>query len=170
MDIIIKEIKAYCQDHSKIEQFLLESKALFKGEDHQVDTYFNVPEGRLKLRIGSIESNLIHYRRVEAKGMKSSEVELYQKPENPHQLKRLLSQALGVKVEVDKKRKIYFLENVKFHIDKVKNLGSFMEIEAIGSKKDSSEKELEVQCQYYIEKLGIKHEDMIDKSYSDMLI
>ena len=32
---------------------------------------------------------------------------------------------------MDKKREIYFIHNVKFHIDNVKNLGTFIEIEAI---------------------------------------
>ena len=42
-----------------IRQILINKKADYKGLDHQIDTYFNVNIGRLKLREGSIENNLI---------------------------------------------------------------------------------------------------------------
>ncbi|HFD33211.1 MAG TPA: CYTH domain-containing protein, partial [Gammaproteobacteria bacterium] len=42
-----------------------------------------------------------------------------------------LTAALGIFKIVDKQRRIYFIGNVKFHIDEVKGLGSFVEIEAI---------------------------------------
>ena len=50
---------------------------------------------------------------------------------NSETLKEILIAAIGKKVVVDKQRQIYFIDNVKFHIDTVKGLGSFMEIEAI---------------------------------------
>ena len=45
-------------------------------------------------------------------------------------LKEVLTKALGVLTVVDKKREIYFIGNVKFHIDTVESLGTFIEIEA----------------------------------------
>src|SRR5215204_6677534 len=83
----------------------------FVGEDHQVDTYFNVLHGRMKLREGNIERSLIHYHRTNTAGAKQSDVLLYE-----HQggaaLKDILTAALGVKVVVDKRRRIYFIDNV----------------------------------------------------------
>ena len=55
------EIKARCTDSRFIRDYLLSRGADFKGTDHQTDTYFNVPHGRLKLREGNIENNLIFY-------------------------------------------------------------------------------------------------------------
>ena len=52
------EIKARCEDQGVIRQVLQEKQADYKGIDHQVDTYFIVPNGRLKLRQGTIENNL----------------------------------------------------------------------------------------------------------------
>ncbi|MFT5647501.1 MAG: adenylate cyclase class 2, partial [Aureispira sp.] len=57
------EIKAKCADIKVLEKILLEHQADYKGLDHQIDTYFNVPNGRLKLREGNIENALIHYDR-----------------------------------------------------------------------------------------------------------
>ena len=55
MSVLNIEIKAKCQNVEAIRKILLQSKAIFKGEDHQVDTYFEIPTGRLKLREGNIE-------------------------------------------------------------------------------------------------------------------
>ena len=61
MAIKIIEIKAKSKTQEKVRDLLLANDAAFKGEDHQIDTYFNVANGRLKLREGNIENNLIHY-------------------------------------------------------------------------------------------------------------
>jgi len=58
---VIIEIKASCPDPEQARMILSELKAEHKGTDHQIDTYFNVKEGRLKLREGNIENNLIFY-------------------------------------------------------------------------------------------------------------
>ena len=44
------EIKAHCAALKPLEQILLAQGADYKGLDHQIDTYFQVPNGRLKLR------------------------------------------------------------------------------------------------------------------------
>lgn len=61
----IVEIKARCTQQPKIRSLLQERSARFVGEDHQVDTYFRVPQGRLKLREGTIEQTLIYYERAD---------------------------------------------------------------------------------------------------------
>ena len=170
MSIIIKEIKAYCQNPQKAENILLENKAKFKGSDHQIDTYFNVNNGRLKLREGDIETYLIQYDRKEEKNVKSSSVKLFKSNDNLDELKAILSASLGIKVVVDKMRKIFFINNVKFHIDQIEGLGSFVEIEAIGEQGKSDEEDLLNQCKYYIDMLAIDSDKLIDQSYSDMIL
>ena len=53
---------------------------------------------------------------------------------------------------VDKYRKIFFIDNVKFHLDEVPGLGSFVEIEA-GNKTDPtiSIEKLQEQCRFYMD-------------------
>ena len=82
----------------------------------------------------------------------------------------MLSKSLGVKIVVAKRREIYFLKNVKFHIDEVEGLGTFAEIEASNLYGDISKEELQSQCDFYMNELGIKKEDLIAISYSDMLM
>jgi len=73
-------------------------------------------------------------------------------------------------VVVKKRREIYYINNVKFHIDEVPGLGSFVEIEAGNVKVDLSKKQLKEQCDFYVKEFGIKEEDLIQVSYSDMLL
>ena len=57
------EIKAKCNKIDEIREILKSKNAISKGIDHQVDTYFNSKNGRLKLREGNIENSLIYYSR-----------------------------------------------------------------------------------------------------------
>ncbi|MCL4418439.1 MAG: class IV adenylate cyclase [Actinobacteria bacterium] len=144
-------------------------KADFKGTDHQIDTYFKVKAGRLKLREGNIENYLIHYQRDNQEGPKQSDVTLFKTSSDPS-LKDILTKSLEILVVVDKKREIYFIENIKFHIDKVKNLGDFIEIEAIDKEGSIGKDKLLKQCNQYMELFGIKDSDLISCSYSDLLL
>jgi adenylate cyclase, class 2 len=120
------------------------------------------------LREGNIENNLIFYERNNLPGPKSSQFNLV-KVEDAKGLKEVLTRSMGIKVIVKKKREIYYINNVKFHIDEVPGLGSFVEIEAGNILADFSQEELKVQCDFYMKEFRIKEEDLIDVSYSDML-
>ncbi|MBL7744578.1 MAG: class IV adenylate cyclase [Chitinophagaceae bacterium] len=163
------EIKAYCNDPAFIRNYLQSMNALFKGTDKQTDTYFNVFNGRLKLREGNIENNLIFYERANQAGPKNSHFHLV-KVEDAKGLKEVLTRSNGIKIVVRKKRDIYYINNVKFHIDEVPGLGSFVEIEAGNVLADMSQNELREQCEFYLKEFGIKQEGLIDVSYSDMLL
>ncbi len=166
-DII--EIKATCAEPERVRQILENEQADFHGVDHQIDTYFFSPKGRLKLRQGNIENNLIFYQRPNGSAPKHSQVLLYA-PHDTAVLHELLTNALPVRVVVDKKRDIYFIENVKFHIDRVLGLGSFVEIEAIAETEEHTLPFLRQQCVHYRELLGINRHDLLAQSYSDLLL
>lgn len=163
------EIKARCEDLASIRTMLRQRGAEFVGEDHQIDTYFQVPDGRLKLREGTIERALIFYRRPDQAGPKPSDVVRYT-PKPDADLKTVLTQALGVWVVVDKRREIYYVDNVKFHLDRVKELGPFVEIEAIGEDEGATRDTLQAQCEAYLERFDIAEEALVSVSYSDLLL
>jgi len=169
MKAINIEVKTSCHNPEEIESILLNNNARYEGSDHQIDTYFNSESGRLKLREGNIENSLIHYYRKEIKGQKKSEVTLYKTKEDTNTLKEILLNILGIKVIVEKTRKIFFINNVKFHIDQVKDLGSFVEIEAIDNTGELEEKQLRKQCADFVSMLGLEEAKFIDQSYSDMV-
>ena len=169
MPIIIVEFKAVCTDTAAKESILLQYHPRFAGEDHQIDTYFNVSSGRLKLREGIIENALIQYERNNELNSKKSSVLLY-KHAPDKSLKEILIHSLGIKAIVDKKRKIYFIDNVKFHFDTVNELGSFIEVEAIDEDGTIGEAKLTEQCNFYKSLFDIQQNDLIAVSYSDLII
>lgn len=163
------EFKVRHSNIKALEEKLQSLNPQFIGEDHQIDTYFIVPNGRLKLREGTIEQALIFYDRADDAAARQSNVILYtHKPDVA--LRQVLTQSLGIKIMVDKKRRIYFIDNVKFHFDTVKDLGTFVEVEAIDKEGAMGLEGLKEQCAFYQHFFGIQEGDFIAQSYSDLLL
>lgn len=168
MAVLNFEFKARASDIDALEQKLQAFDPAFIGEDTQVDTYFNVANGRLKLREGNIENALIWYERKNEAEAKLSKVLLYQHAPDP-MLKAILIKTLGIKVVVEKKRKIYFIGHVKFHFDTLAGLGTFVEVEAIDRNGEIGIQQLQQDCEKYASLFDIKAEDYVPHSYSDMI-
>jgi predicted adenylyl cyclase CyaB len=163
------EFKAKVETLDFYENLLLQLHPTFIGTDHQIDTYFNVPNGRLKLREGNIENALIQYDRANVADIKQSDIMLYKHAPNSI-LKEILVKQMGVKAIVDKIRRIYFIENVKFHFDEVKNLGFFLEVEAIDDKGIFTSEQLKQQCDEYFALFQLTQSQLMEQSYSDLIM
>lgn len=96
----------------------------------QCDTFFNVPNGRLKLREFQTDTpaQLIFYNRGDQLGPKLSNYSIATITD-PHQLKCTLSAALGIKGEVKKTRTLFLIGRTRIHLDQVEQLGDFIEFE-----------------------------------------
>jgi len=162
------EFKAKANKLAELETKLQTLKPRFAGEDHQIDTYFKVEKGRLKLREGNIENALIFYERENIANAKTSNILLY-KHSPDTALKAILTTTLGVKIVVEKRRRIYFLENIKFHFDTVEGLGTFIEVEAIDETGKIGKEKLQAQCREYAAFFNINETDYVALSYSDLL-
>lgn len=164
------EFKAKVSSLEPYEELLLKLNPVNLGTDHQTDTYFNVPVGRLKLReTEGKNSKLIDYNRENVLGSKKSDILLYEHIKN-ESLKNILTHQFGIKVVVDKKRKIYGIDNVKFHFDEVQHLGTFIEVEAIDEHESFSTEYLKKQCDFYYAYFNIELSQVEKLSYSDLLI
>ena len=169
MGFIISEFKARVEDMASLEARLLELHPRFIGCDHQVDTYFNVPHGRLKWRKGNVENALIFYLRSNEASVRTSRVIM--EPLQPGSaLPELIRELYDVLVVVDKQRRIYRLDHVKFHLDKVAGLGLFAEVEVIDESGTGDEASLREQAEYFRNFLGIPEQAILSESYSDLLL
>ena len=159
-------IKAFCPDPAETESILLEHNADYVGLDVQTDTFYEADYGRLKHRQGNIENVLIHYNRERSGSMHQTEVLLYLKNPGVATVEQVCG---GKKVlaQVRKLRKIFFIGNVKFHIDHLEGIGHFIEIEAIDLDGSLGLEVLKQQCEHYKELLQIDEEDLINDSYID---
>jgi adenylate cyclase class IV len=137
----------------------------------QVDTYFRVPYGRLKLR--EIESGsgtsaeLIQYDRPDRAGARTS---TYQRVDVNPELKPALLATLGELVTVRKRRTVAIWQSTRIHLDEVDGLGQFVELETILDDAEGSEERSRSEYDDVVEWLGLANLEPIPGSYSDLLI
>jgi predicted adenylyl cyclase CyaB len=161
------EFKARLHDEARVRAALKRLEARFIGTDHQIDTYFRVPGGRLKVREGRLENALIFYRRSNLRRPRQAAVEMMLLARrNP--LRAILARALKTLAVVDKRREIYFVKNVKIHLDRVRRLGKFLEVEAISRAGDV--KKIRSQARQFQGLFGITAKDIVAESYSDLIL
>lgn len=138
-----------------------------QGRTFQIDSYFNLPEGRLKLRQSEPGGDeLIFYRRPDVVNAKESD---YSIVEAHSGLLTLLSDALGVKTVVRKTRSVWLWDGVRIHLDRVEGLGDFIEFEAVLSA-DRGGKWGRGQISSLRRAFEIPDEDLLTSSYQDMIL
>ena len=165
------ELKARVDDLNVIRKKLINLGTQHMGTYQQIDLYFEVPKGRLKLREmkGDNEAELIYYEREDVARPKRSDIYIL-KIGKPKFFKALLKKALKTKIVVDKVREIYQHEGTQIHLDTVKKLGTFIEFEREKSAdRDITRKDLQV-VEELKEKLGICPENLERLSYSDIIL
>ena len=95
----------------------------------QTDTFFVVPRGRLKLReLGDGAGQLIFYERPDRPGPKTSSYTRVACAD-PRALAAMLGAALGVRGVVHKRRELFLAGRTRIHLDDVRGLGHFLELE-----------------------------------------
>ncbi len=164
------EIKAHLADIDNAHKIANELDTKLVGIDHQVDTYFKVPQGRMKLRESSLSgATLIPYLRSNQKGPKKSLYALL-KSDRPETSKSILTEIFGVEKIVKKERAIYLYENVRIHLDTVEGLGTFLEFEAVYND-DTKEAQLREQKKVdeLMNKFLITKESLLTNSYGELV-
>ncbi|XP_070785374.1 adenylate cyclase CyaB-like isoform X2 [Enoplosus armatus] len=163
------EIKAKVSD---LTQFAEKAAQLSQSEGtiiRQQDTFFNCSQGRLKLRDFMNESGqLIFYERPDTDGPKLSRYSI--SPTNdPPSLRAVLSDALGVKGEVRKERRLFMIGQTRVHLDTVEGLGNYMELEVVMRPEQTVEEGQRV-AEDLMEKLGVSKESLVTGAYMDLLL
>lgn len=112
-------------------------------------------------------AHLIAYERPDLAGHKESRYRLMAVPE-PIKLRDALAGTLGVKVVVNKSRRLFILGDVRIHLDHVEELGDFVEFEGVvaGSGDPGGFAGLLDDLRH---SFGIRDEDLLRESYSDLL-
>lgn len=162
------ETKARCRDLALARQRAASIGAVEQWTRRQVDTYFHVPNGRLKLRRQEDgPAELIFYRRPDrpqARWSSYSIVTVVRAAE----LGSILAEALGVVVHVDKVRTLLTLGHTRIHLDRVDGLGDFVELETVLAEQD--EELAKDEHERIAEALGIEACDSVAGSYCDLLL
>jgi predicted adenylyl cyclase CyaB len=168
------ELKARDPDPDRSLEASLALGAEDHGWLHQLDTYFVVTHGRLKLREhpeghrqdGTAE--LIYYERSDQAIERESNYRLVPSAD-PNGLKQALAAALGVKVAVRKTRRLLLWRGVRIHLDQVDGLGNFIELEAVAEADSDLSREYEKIAELR-HALAITDQRILATGYSDELL
>lgn len=153
----------------EIEQKLKEVGAVSVGKMKQCDTYYNNQTGRLKVReIDNQICEVIFYQRPDKTNFKVSDYSIETVPNDQcKNIKRLYGKTYGEKVMVSKVRNLWFINNTRIHLDKVKNLGTFLELETVVKGKILGAKN---EFDLVVKMLKLGNKAKIKGSYSDILL
>jgi len=134
----------------------------------QDDTFFHVPQGRLKLRQFSDGSGeLIHYHRADSAEAKASDYVRVPAPD-PAALREALARGCGVLGRVRKQRWLLLAGATRIHLDRVEGLGDFMELEVV-LQDTQSDAEGSAIAEALMQALGLADAQRIAGAYMDLL-
>ncbi len=134
----------------------------------QEDTFFNAPQGRLKLRVlAPDQGQLIYYTRPDQEGPKRSDYHIAYTAD-PENLKRVLELTYGIRGAVKKTRYLYLVGQTRVHLDDVEGLGHFMELEVVMQDGQSDAEGQEI-AEGLMASLGVERSDLLDGAYMDLI-
>lgn len=158
------ELKVSCNSFNEIRNCLQEINADFIGKLIQKDIYYHVENGLLKLRIENGEQSLIRYLRDETANDRWSDYQVIRLADR--NAEEFLKNLFTLETVVEKKRFVYIYNNTRIHLDKVKDLGEFLELETIvlNGSKDAKKR-----FNYIVDKLNLDLNNQIKKSYKNLI-
>jgi predicted adenylyl cyclase CyaB len=138
------------------------------SEIAQDDTFFHCASGRLKLRAYSdTEGELIHYRRPDEPGPKTSDY-VRSPTAQPQTLREALTRGCGQAGRVVKQRTVYLVGRTRVHLDRVVGLGHYLELEVVLA--DGEDEAAGVQEAHAVMgALGVEPAQLVDAAYVDLL-
>ncbi|QDU38485.1 CYTH domain protein [Maioricimonas rarisocia] len=134
----------------------------------QTDTFFEVPNGRLKLRqLGDGTAELIYYERPDVTGPKAS---TYTRcpVADAALLQSVLAASVGIRGVVEKERDVFFHEQTRIHLDRVEGLGTFLELE-VAIDDDEPLSTGEAIARDILQFLNVGDQDLVASAYIDLL-
>jgi adenylate cyclase class 2 len=162
------ELKARDRDPARSLTVCEEIGATDEGTLSQLDTYFEVPRGRLKLREQTPGgAQLIAYERADDRASTESRYRIVTVPD-PAELKAALAATLGIRVEVRKERRLFLWEGVRIHLDEVEGLGSFIEFEGVATA-DTEADGFAPMLTDLRRRFDIEDDDLLAVSYADLV-
>jgi adenylate cyclase class IV len=162
------EIKARIES---VEALLPRAQALAGAEPEliaQDDSFFTVPQGRLKLReFADGSAELIHYHRADSAEAKASDYVRVPVPD-AGALRAALARACGLQGRVRKQRWLLIVGATRIHLDRVEGLGDFMELEVV-LQDGQSDAEGATTAQSLMHALGLADAERLAGAYLDLL-
>jgi predicted adenylyl cyclase CyaB len=162
------EIKARVEALEDVRTRALSLAAGPGGTLSQADTFFVVPEGRLKVReFSDGTGELIAYDRPNIPGPKASTYSRHA-CQNARTLCETLARVLSVRGVVRKVREVVLIGQTRVHLDTVEGLGTFVELEVVLSDGESAEHGEQI-ARDLLRALQIAEDSLVAEAYIDLL-
>lgn len=159
------ELKLEVKSHRILRGRLIDIGADSFGVLNQKDVYYAVPDGLLKLRIEDGKESLIFYRRDEKGNNRWSDFDFIRFENGGGE--KFLKKIFTIETVVEKRRELFFYENTRVHLDNIKSLGKFLELETLVLK---GKVEAKLRFEKIIKLLELDISKQIKKSYRDLLL
>ncbi|MFZ0455188.1 MAG: class IV adenylate cyclase [Ignavibacteriaceae bacterium] len=158
------ELKVPNDSFANIIKILAEINADYIGELIQKDVYYQIKNGLLKLRIENGEQSLIKYARDETSKDRWSDFQVIKFSDG--NAEEFLKDIFNIETVVEKNRLVYIYDNTRVHLDKVKDLGEFLELETVvvNGLEDAKDR-----FNYIINKLELDLNSQIKNSYKILI-
>ncbi len=162
------EIKARVDDMAALRRLVEDLADSGPVLIHQLDTFFNCPRGRLKLRVIDQHSGeLIYYQRPDTAGPSESNYKIFPVADPPA-LHETLRRAYGTLGVVEKERTLFLAGQTRIHLDRVTGLGDFMELEVVLEDGQTSGEGAAV-TRDLMARLEIRPDHLVERAYLDLL-
>lgn len=157
------ELKVKLKSFYKVKKKLKDINAKNIKLLNQKDVYYKSKGKLLKLRIENGEESLIKYTRDE-KGTRFSNYEVLYFAKGKGE--KFFGDIFPIEAVVEKKRQLFMYDNTRVHLDAVKGLGYFLELETlvINGKADAKKR-----FNFIVDALELDLNMQIRKSYRDLI-
>ncbi len=159
------ELKVKLKSFEKTKKLLKELNSDFVKILNQKDIYYKKSGSLLKLRIENGEQSIIKYLRDEKGNDRFSDYEFLRFESG--NAEKFFKSIFKIEAVVQKKRLLYMFDNTRIHIDTVKGLGNFLELETLVLKGRNDAKK---RFAYIKEVLELNELTELKKSYRDLII
>lgn len=159
------EIKLKMESFEAILECLINIGASDEGVLNQKDIYYQIGNGLLKLRVQNGDNMLIKYNRDESGNDRWSDYDIMKL--SGDEIEKFLKGIFNIETIVDKERQLYLYKDTRIHLDTVKSLGLFLELETVVTSSLDYAKELFNEM---IKILELNTDKQILSSYRDLML
>ena len=165
------EIRAKTDDLNIVKERLLETGATEIGSELQIDEYFRHKSfddnAHFVFRIRKTEEKSFFTFKALNKEHDTGWHEFEFETENPATIKRtLINSDFESFLTINKHRQKFIFKNFEINLDKIGELGDFIEVELISDDVEDSKRKIKL----FLLSLGIEEENMVEKGYVKLML
>lgn len=159
------ELKIKFKSFDGVKKKLNQIGAEFTASLNQKDVYYKNKKGLLKLRIENGAESLIKYKRNENSKDRWSDYSLLKFREG--NAEKFLAELFEIETVVYKKRLLYMYDNTRIHLDKIKGLGNYLELETLVLRGQQNAKK---RFDKIVSLLQLDLKNQVKKSNRDLML